>query len=76
MSYLAKSNTAPLEPFVILSDAKNLGFIATREVNHRGKRDANKDRNNKLLHPFGALTVGKRPFLISRFRFLPSVDIR
>jgi hypothetical protein len=29
-----------------------------------------------LLHAFGALTLGKRAFLIRRFRFFPSVDIR
>ena len=45
-------------------------------VNERGKRDAKKDRNNELLHAFGALTLGKRAFLIRRFRFFPSVDIR
>ena len=45
-------------------------------VNERGKRDAKEDRNNELLHAFGALTLGKRAVLIRRFRFLPSVDIR
>jgi hypothetical protein len=29
-----------------------------------------------LFHPFGVLTLGKRAFLIKRFRFFPSVDIR
>ena len=48
-----------------------------RGVNERGKHSAaNKDRNNELFHPFGALTVGKRAFLIMRSRFFPSVDIR
>ena len=47
-----------------------------RGVNECGKRDAKKDRNNELLHAFGALTHGKRAFLIRRFRFFPSVDIR
>jgi hypothetical protein len=45
-------------------------------VNERGKRDAEKDPNNELFHAFGALTLGKRAFLIRRFRFFPSVDIR
>ena len=45
-------------------------------VNERGKRDANEDRYNDLLHVFGALTLGKRAFLIKRFKFFPSVDIR
>ena len=45
-------------------------------VNERGKRDANKDRNNELFHAFGALTLGKRAFLIKRFIFFPSVDMR
>jgi hypothetical protein len=35
-------------------------------VNERRKRDAKKDRNNELLHAFGALTLGKRAFLIKR----------
>ena len=47
-----------------------------RGVNERAKRETKKDRNNELLHAFGALTLGKRAFLISRFKFLPSVDIR
>ena len=46
-----------------------------RGVNERGKLDAKNGRNNKLLHAFGALTDGKRAFLIRRFRFFPSVDI-
>jgi hypothetical protein len=45
-------------------------------VNERGKRDAKRDRNSELLHALGALTRGKRAFLIRRFRFFPSVDIR
>jgi hypothetical protein len=45
-------------------------------VNERGKRDADKDRNNDLFYAFGAVTVGKRAFLIKRFRFFPFVDIR
>ena len=50
--------------------------FALRGVNERGKRDAKEDRNNELLHASGALTLGKRAFLIRRFRFFPSVDIR
>ena len=50
--------------------------FALSGVNERGKRDANKDRCNDLLHAFGALTLGKRAFLIRRFRFFPWVDIR
>jgi hypothetical protein len=50
--------------------------FALRGVSELGKRETKKDHNNELLHAFGALTVGKRAFLISRFRFLPSVDIR
>jgi hypothetical protein len=46
-----------------------------RGANECGKLDAKNDRNNKLLHAFGALTDGKRAFLIRRFRFFPSVDI-
>ena len=45
-------------------------------VNEQGKCDAEKYRNNKLLHVLGALTLGKRPFLIRRFKFFPSTDIR
>ena len=45
-------------------------------LNERGKRDAKKDRNKELFHAFGALTLGKRAFLIRRLRFFPSVDIR
>src|SRR5437764_15018535 len=50
--------------------------FALRGINDRGKRDANKDRCNDLLHAFGALTLGKRAFLIRRFRFFPWVEIR
>src|SRR6266576_4861929 len=50
--------------------------FALRGVKERGKRDAKKDRNNELFHAFGALTVGKRAFLIRSFKFFPSVDRR
>ena len=50
--------------------------FALRGVNERGKRNAKEDRNTELLHAFGAPTDGKRAFLIRRFRFFPSVDIR
>jgi hypothetical protein len=29
-----------------------------------------------MFHVIGALTLGKRAFLIRRFKFFPSVDIR
>jgi hypothetical protein len=47
-----------------------------RGINERGKRDAKKDHNSESFHALGALTVGKRAFLISRFKFFPSMDIR
>jgi len=50
--------------------------LALRRVKDRRKRDAKEDCNNELFHALGALTLGKRAFLISRFRFFPSVDIR
>ena len=31
--------------------------FSLRGVNERGKGDANKDRNNELLHGFGVLTL-------------------
>jgi hypothetical protein len=45
-------------------------------VNECAKRDAKKNSDTELFHPFGVLTLGKRAFLIKRFRFFPSVDIR
>src|SRR5262249_50881084 len=42
----------------------------------RGNRDAEKDGESDSPHVCGAFTDGNRPLLISRFRFLPSIDIR
>jgi hypothetical protein len=64
-----------MRPVDIGNEDLFLAFVcdfALGGINVRGKRDAKKD----LLHAFGALTDGKRAFLIKRFRFLPSVDIR
>src|SRR5438876_160214 len=63
-------------PSQFLPFAARVRDLPPRGVNERGKRDAKKDRNNELLHAFGAPTLGKRAFLIKRFRFFPSVDIR
>ena len=49
--------------------------LALYGVNDRRKRDPKEDCN-ELLHALGALTLGKRAFLIRRFKFFPSVDIR
>jgi hypothetical protein len=50
--------------------------LALRRVKDRRKRDAKEDCNNELFYAVGALTLGKRAFLIRRFKFFPSVDIR
>ena len=50
--------------------------LALCGVKDRGKRDAKEDCNNELFYALGALTLGKRAFLIRRFKFFPSVDIR
>ena len=50
--------------------------FALSGVNERGKRETKQDGNKELFHGFGALTLGKRAFLIRRFKFFPSVDIR
>src|SRR5207247_10279002 len=47
-----------------------------RRIAQPGKSDAEKDRKGELFHACGALTDGKRPFLIRRFKFFPSADIR
>ena len=53
-----------------------VGDFALCSVNQRGKGDAKTDCDKEFSHVFGALTVGKRAFLISSFRSLPSTDIR
>jgi len=45
-------------------------------VNECAIRDAKRNGDNALFHASGALTLGKRAFLIKGFRFFPSVDIR
>ena len=49
---------------------------STLPINKCRKRNAKKDRNDELLHALGALTLGKRAFLIKGFGFFPSVDMR
>jgi len=50
--------------------------LALCGVKDRRKRDAKEDCNNERFYALGALTLGKRAFLIRRFKFFPSVDIR
>ena len=63
--------------------SKKIAEGALPEVSPDGTRvafntegDAKKNSNAELSHAFGVLTLGKRAFLIKRFRFFPSVDIR
>ena len=50
--------------------------LALRGVKHGRKSDAKEDCNNEVFQAVGALTLGKRAFLIRRFKSFPSVDIR
>src|SRR5947199_2270813 len=50
--------------------------FALRPMAMRGKSDAEEECEGELFHACGALTEGKRPFLIRRFKFFPSADIR
>ena len=56
-------------------DAKKIATMNCFMHSERSFR-RKEDRNNELFHAFGALTLGKRAFLIRSFRFFPSVDIR
>ena len=68
MSAIDVGNEDLLVPFI--------GDLALAGVNECAKRDAKNNADNELFHAFGALTLGKRAFLIKRFGFFPSVDIR
>ena len=53
-----------------------VGDSLLRGIAQSGERDPYKEKDGEPLHICGVLTDGKRAFLIKRFRFFPSVDIR
>ena len=54
-----------------------IGDLALGRAGKYRKRQTNKEVNGKSIHlDYSVLTLGNRAFLIRRFRFFPSVDIR
>ena len=51
-------------------------YLALRGFTHGTKSDAKEDCNNEVFQAVGALTLGKRAFLIRSFKSFQSVDIR
>jgi len=79
-SSLLSQNGSQIKSFLLYGNedvfAAFVCDFALLGVNERRKSDAEKGRNGELFHACGALTDGKRPFLIRRFKFFPSMDIR